>query len=300
MTHAQNGCVAAIGNFDGVHTGHKALLAQARMHADALGLPLVALTFEPHPRQFFKPDDAPFRLTSAAQKERLLKGAGVTTITALPFNAELAGLSAKDFIDQIVVGQLGARHVVVGMDFHFGKGRSGHLDTLEADGRFGVTGVVLTFDTLAPISSTRVRQALKSGDLEAAATMLGRPFAIEGIVQKGDQRGRTLGYPTLNIDLGGMIAPAYGVYAVRVCVDGVWHNGVANLGIRPMFVLQKPLLEAHIFDFDADLYGQTVEVALIKRLRGEAAFDGLPALIQQMDMDSAAAKALLATWPLSH
>ncbi|MCB1539014.1 MAG: bifunctional riboflavin kinase/FAD synthetase [Rhodospirillales bacterium] len=285
--------VVAIGNFDGVHLGHAALLARARAIADAQGRPLVAVTFEPHPRAFFNPDAPPFRLTPETVKARRLKELDVDEVQILDFNAIMAGLSAAQFVDMIVVGHLDAAHVVVGSDFHFGKGRAGHVDTLQADGRFQVTAVTLEAAGDAPVSSTRIRAALKEGDIAAANAMLGWAWEIEGPVVHGDARGRELGYPTANMPLGETCVPAHGVYAARVLIDGEWRMGAANIGIRPMFATPEPLLEVYVLDFSGDLYGQTLRVQPVRKLRDEAKFDTLDALKAQIAQDVARAREIL-------
>jgi riboflavin kinase/FMN adenylyltransferase len=286
--------VLAIGNFDGVHKGHAALLRMARAIADDKGLKLRVLTFEPHPRQFFDPNAKPFRVTLESAKTRLLKFNKVDDVQIAVFNAELAGTSAANFIDHVIVRDMNAAHVVVGDDFHFGKGRSGHVDTLMKDGRFGVTPITLVTDVTDAISSTRIRQAIAAGDIASANAMLGWNWGIEGVVEHGDKRGRELGYPTANIALGDTQSPAYGIYAVWVDIgDGVARPGVANIGIRPMFEVQKPLLEAYLFDFDGDLYGKTLRVTPIQLIRPEAKFEGLDALKAQIAKDCLAARDIL-------
>lgn len=254
---------------------------------------LVALTFEPHPRSFFKPADAPFRITPEPVKERRLKALGVDRVDVLDFNDIMAGLTAEQFIEMIILGHLNASHVVVGSDFHFGKSRTGTVETLRNDKRFQVDGVALELMADAPVSSTRIREALKSGDIGVANAMLGWDWEMEGIVAHGDKRGRDLGYPTANIPLEDTIAPAYGIYAVRVNIDGAWRDGVANIGIRPMFETKAPLLEVYVFDFDGDLYGQPLRVQPVQKLRDEARFDDLEALKAQMARDVVDAKAAL-------
>ena len=284
-------CILAIGNFDGVHRGHAALLAHAREIAGRM--PLHALTFEPHPRQFFKPDGAPFRITPRDQKIRRLK-ALTDDIRVLDFNAGLAAMSAASFIDDIVIRGMNAAHVVVGQDFHFGHGRTGNVATLKSDGRFDVTPVMLVADDLAVISSTRIRQALHDGNIVDANAMLGWDWAIEGTVVHGDKRGREIGFPTANIWLDDTVSPAHGVYAVLVDTgDGVWRPGAANIGLRPMFVLPKPLLEVYLLDFDGDLYGKTLAVRPVRFLRSEAKYEGLDALRSQIAKDCAQARDIL-------
>lgn len=294
MDDSNNPCVVAIGNFDGVHKGHAALLAHARAVADAHGLPLAALTFEPHPRQFFKPSDKPFRLTPEHVKERRLKACGADSVEILDFNEIMASLTPQQFIDFMLVDHLNAVHVVVGSDFHFGRNRAGTLATLQGDARFKTHAVTLALAGDAPVSSTRIRAALEAGDIQAANTMLGWDWEIEGEVAHGDKRGRELGYPTANIPLGETLCPAYGIYAVRVDVGGgIWHRGAASIGLRPMFKVKEPLLEVYILDFEGDLYGRTLRVQLVKKLRDEVKFDGLEALKTQMALDVTAVRDII-------
>jgi len=284
----QKPTVVAIGNFDGVHKGHAALLKRARAIADSKGLELVALTFEPHPRTFFKPEGKPFRITPETVKERRLKASGAARVDVLDFNQIMADLSAAAFIEIMLVDLLNASHVVVGADFHFGKGRAGHIDTLQADGRFTVDAVTLEESDSAPVSSTRVREALEVGDIAAANALLGWEWEIEGEVVHGDKRGRELGYPTANVVLGDTIVPAHGIYAVTVDVgDGIWHRGAASIGIRPMFEVKTPMLEVFILDYQGDLYGKTIRIRPLKKLRDEQKFDGIEALKTQMAIDVA-------------
>jgi riboflavin kinase / FMN adenylyltransferase len=285
--------VVAIGNFDGVHRGHAALLAHAREVANEYKLPLTVLTFEPHPRSYFKPDSAPFRLTPEPVKDRRLKIHGVDRIDVLDFNAIMAGLSAAQFIDMILVDHLKASHVVVGADFRFGKDRGGHIDTLQGDGRFHVHAVVLEKMMDVPVSSSRIRDALTAGDIDSANAMLGWPWEIEGIVERGDRRGHELGYPTANVWLDETLAPAHGIYAVRVWIKERWRNGVASIGLRPMFQVKAPLLEVHVFDFIDDLYDTSLRTQPIRKLRDEVKFDTTEALVAQMHHDADLARAIL-------
>lgn len=289
------GCTVAIGNFDGVHLGHQALLAAARTASAA---PVVALSFEPHPREYFATlrgeAAVPFRLTLDETKVRFLQAAGADHVVLLAFDPMLASLSAQDFIDRVLVQGLGAAHVVVGTDFVFGRDRGGSLATLAADGRFGVTAVSPKGDTAGAYSSSRVRSALAAGDLNAVACLLGRRHSIEGPVIHGEKRGRELGYPTANQSLERLALPPFGIYAVRLRIEGEdsWRHGVANLGIRPMFAIKQPILETYIFDFDQDIYGRRLRVEPVAFLRGEARFDSLDALISQMKQDCQAARAV--------
>jgi riboflavin kinase/FMN adenylyltransferase len=299
---AVRGAVVAIGNFDGVHRGHQTVVAAARAEARRLGVPLCVLSFEPHPRSLFRPDDPPFRLTPFRIKARLLEALGVDLHVVLHFDRAFAARSAEDFIETILVGALGARHVVVGYDFCFGHRRAGTPETLTAFGRrlgFGVTIVTQASDETGGLySSSRARELLAEGDTRGAAEILGRPWEIEGRVEHGDKRGRQLGFPTANVELGDFLRPAYGIYAVRCAVDGegplAWHDGVANLGIRPMWRTEAPLLEAYLFDFSGDLYHRHLRVQLVEWLRGEEKFDSLEALVAQIDRDCEAARRALA------
>ncbi len=296
---ADRGASVAIGNFDGVHVGHQSVIDLARQAApDA---PLGVLTFEPHPRSFFAPDAPPFRLTNAAARASRLEKLGVDLLYELNFNGGLAGLSPEEFATLVISDGLGLRHVVVGADFCFGKGRAGTAEDLVAFGErhgFGVTIAPLLAEGEGVVSSTAIRRALSDGRPRDAATMLGHWHRIEGPVIGGEQRGRTLGYPTANMSIDGLHTPAFGVYAVLVDVlegphQGSYH-GVASLGVRPMFGGEFPNLETFIFDFSGDLYGVPLSVGLVEYLRGEATFDGLDALIAQMDQDSATARNILA------
>jgi riboflavin kinase / FMN adenylyltransferase len=298
---ADRGAVAAIGNFDGVHLGHQAVIDIARGLAASAGAPLGVLTFEPHPRQFFAPDGAPFRLMNAAARAHRLEKLGVERLYELPFNAGLAGLTADTFAQEVIAGRLCLTHVVTGADFRFGKGRAGTAATLVALGRahgFGVTIADLVLAGGAAISSTAIRAALTEGRPRDAAAMLGHWHRIEGPVIRGDQRGRDLGYPTANMSIAGLHPPRFGVYAVRVDVlDGPHagtYGGAASIGVRPMFGVNVPNCETFLFDFKGDLYGATLSVALIDYLRPEARFDGLDALIVQMGADCARARGILA------
>jgi len=297
------GAVVAIGNFDGVHRGHRALIAEARKQADAKGVPLAVLSFEPHPQEFFRPSPDCFRLTPLRTKARLLADLGVDVLFALPFDADMARRSPQDFVETILVKDIGIKGVVVGHDFEFGQKRAGNLNTLRTLGEqhgFSVTA----FDTVTAsgdekISSTLIRQLLKEAKPEQAARLLGHPWMIEARVEHGDARGRTMGFPTANMHLHHCLAPAYGVYAVRVAIlEGDHavsrHDGVANFGIRPMYQVNVPLLETHLFDFDGDLYGKYLSVELIRYIRPEAKFPSLQDLIAQIAADAAQARTILA------
>jgi riboflavin kinase/FMN adenylyltransferase len=292
------GAAVAIGAFDGVHRGHQAVIANAREAAQRLGALLAVVSFAPHPRRWFQPDAAPFRLMTPDQMARALEPLGVDILYLLPFDAGMAAMSEEAFVREVLSGGLGIRHAAVGFDFTYGKGRTGSPEALRRHGEslgftVGVTDRVDDPDGLK-LSSSAVREALKAGDMDRATAILGRPFAIEGEVVHGDKRGRTIGVPTANIRMGDYMRPAYGVYAVRTRLpDGRVVDGVANLGVRPMYELPEPLLEVWLFDFDEDLYGQTLEIELIAFLRGEIAFDGLDALKVQIGADAEAARAAL-------
>lgn len=291
------GGVVALGNFDGFHLGHQAVVGRAIARARAEGRPALVATFDPHPVRFFRPDAPPFRLTTLEQRERLFAAAGADAMIVFHFDAALAGLSAAAFVDERLVGLLGAAGVVTGEDFTFGKGRDGNVAVLRELGvTRGIAAEAVAPVTLdgEPVSSSRIRAALQSGDCATATRLLTRPFAIEGVVQHGDKLGRTIGYPTANIALDRYLRPRYGIYAVRGRLpDGRVLDGAASLGIRPTFDPPKELLEPFFFDFTGDLYGQTVEVELHAFLRDEAKFDGLEALTRQMDADCAEARRLL-------
>lgn len=293
------GAAVAIGAFDGVHRGHQAVIDAARQVARQRDLPLGVVSFDPHPRRWFQPDAAPFRLMSPGQMERALDDLGVDRLYRLPFDGEMAALSDQAFARQVLGDGLGIAHAAVGFDFTFGKGRSGSPEALARYGEqagFTVSPVARVDDADGlKLSSSAVREALKAGDMARATAILGRPFAIEGKVVHGDKRGRTIGVPTLNIALGDYMRPAYGVYATRTRLpDGRLIDGVASLGVRPMYPTDEPLLEVWLFDFDGDLYGQTVETDLVAFLRPEATFDGLDALKVQIEADATAARAALA------
>ncbi|MHA6723378.1 bifunctional riboflavin kinase/FAD synthetase [Sphingomonas sp. RS2018] len=294
---ALRGGIVALGNFDGFHLGHQAVAGAAIARARAEGRPAIVATFDPHPVRFFKPDVAPFRLTTLDQRERLFADAGADAMLVFAFDAALAGLDARAFVEQRLLGLIGAAGVVTGEDFTFGRGRSGStavLRDLGAELGFSVETVGAVLADCEPVSSSRIRDALQAGRPRDAAALLTRPFAIAGVVQPGDRVGRTIGYPTANIDLGKYLRPAYGIYAVRGrLADGRVLHGAANLGIRPTFVPPKELLEPYFFDFSDDLYGQDIEVELIEYLRPEAKFDTLDALKAQMALDCARARAIL-------
>jgi riboflavin kinase/FMN adenylyltransferase len=296
------GAAVAIGAFDGVHRGHQAVIAAARDAARSLGAPLGVVSFDPHPRRWFQPDAAPFRLMTPAQMARALAPLGVDRLYLLPFDAGMAAMSDEAFARDVLAGGLGIRHAAIGFDFTYGKGRTGSPEGLRRQGEafgFGVTACERVDDPDGlKLSSSAVREAVHAGDMARAAAILGRPFAIEGEVVHGDKRGRTIGVPTANIRLGDYMRPAYGVYATRTRLpDGRVVDGVASLGLRPMYALDEPLLEVWLFEFDGDLYGQTIETQLIAFLRGEETFADLDTLKRQIDADAEAARAALRLAP---
>ncbi|WP_102783262.1 bifunctional riboflavin kinase/FAD synthetase [Thalassospira sp. GB04J01] len=306
LTDEARGAVVAIGNFDGLHLGHQSLLDQAREIARDLGVPLAILTFEPHPRMLFRADDPPFRLTSADDRETAASNIDIDLFYEAEFNRDFAAMSAEEFIERVLVKGLGAKHVVVGWDFCFGKGRAGDVDLLRSIGQtsgFGVTAVeAVTHDNGIVYSSTAIRQALRDGRPQDATHLLGRPWEIAGIVAHGDARGRTIGFPTANVALGNHLRPKFGVYAIELGLisqdDGQtverWVRGVANIGVRPSFGGDNDAgLEAHLFDFDQDIYDRPVRVRLHGFIRGEKKFDGLDALKAQIASDVVAAKEIL-------
>jgi riboflavin kinase/FMN adenylyltransferase len=294
---ALRGAVIALGNFDGFHLGHQAVVGRAVQRGAHERRPVIVATFDPHPVRHFKPDTPPFRLTTLDQRERLFAHAGADAMMVFNFGAELASTTAEDFVTELLAKRFGAAGVVTGEDFIFGKGRGGNAELLRDLGaKHGIVAeaVEAVERDGIKISSGRIREALQAGDPGTATQMLTRPFAIQGEVIHGDKRGRDLGWPTANMELGNYLRPKYGIYAVRVTLDdGSEHAGVASLGVRPTFDPPKELLEAVLFDFEGDLYGQTIEVALHAYLRPEMKFDGLEALKAQMGRDAAEARKLL-------
>jgi riboflavin kinase/FMN adenylyltransferase len=291
------GATVAIGNFDGVHRGHKAVIAAALSRARSLGKPAAALTFEPHPRAFFHPDEPLFRLTDEAAKLRLLAATGLDGAIVLTFDAALAKLSAEDFVARVLVAHFAISGSAIGFNFHFGANRAGSPDFLQAQGkRFGFTVDIVPplLDGGRPVSSGPIRAALAAGRLEEAAEFLGYPWFISGTVVHGDKRGRELGFPTANLRLDPACALRHGIYAVRVAVGGRRYDGVASFGRRPMFDTGAVLLEIFLFDFSGDLYGATIDVAFIAWLRDEAMFASATDLVRQMAEDSRLARAALA------
>lgn len=292
------GCVATIGNFDGVHLGHQAVFEALKARASAYGLPSLVITFEPQPLEYFRPELAPPRLTRAREKLHFIRAAGIDRVLLLRFDQDLAFMPATDFIREILVDALGVRHLYVGDDFRFGRDRTGDYALLEAEGRrlgFSVESLSTVSDACGRISSTRVRKALLAGDLETARCCLGRDFSISGRVEHGHKRGRTIGFPTMNVGLARRSSPLRGVFAVEV--DGLGPQavqGVANIGNRP--TLQgddRFLLEVHLFDFDREVYGKAVTVRFIQRIRDEKKFESFEQLRAQILRDAEAARVLL-------
>lgn len=292
------GAIVALGNFDGFHRGHQAVVGRAVQRGAHERKPVVVATFDPHPVRLFRPDAPPFRLTTLDQREALFAAAGADAMLVLDFTPKLAATGAEEFVGDLLIGRLGVGGIVTGDDFTFGKGRGGNVERLaEWAAAHGVTAEAVrpVLASEERVSSGRIREALAAGDVATATRLLTRPYTIAGTVERGDARGRELGYPTANVALGDYQRPRYGIYAVRVTLpDGRELPGVASLGIRPMFDPPKELLESHIFDFDEDLYGQEIDVALHHFLRDEARFDSLDALKAQMREDEAEARQLLA------
>lgn len=300
------GAVVAIGNFDGLHRGHQIVVAAARDRAKAAGRPLGLLTFKPHPRQFFRPGEPPFRLTPFRAKVRIIESLGIDRLFVCRFDAKMAGISAEAFVETVLHQGIGAAHVVVGHDFAFGSQRRGNMDLLRAKGQelgFDVTVVEPAKDDQDVIySSSVIREYLQQGQPRRAAALLGRSWEMEGRVLSGHQRGRTIGFPTANVDPANYVEPARGVYAVRAGVTTAgetrWYDAVANIGVRPTVDGSQLLLETHLFDFTGDLYGAYLRVALVDYLRPEQKFDDFEALKHQITVDSAQAREKLATFAL--
>ena len=297
LPESARGASIALGNFDGLHAGHKAVMEAARIAGHGR---FSVATFEPPPRAYFRPGDPPFRIFRPERRNAAILAAGASTVFELPFNGEMAAMTDEGFVRNVLVDGLGASHVSVGFDFRFGRGRMGHAQRLSSLGRalgFGVTIVEEVEGRGAKASSTAIRQALMAGEPDLAAGMLGGPWTADGIVESGEQNGRKLGFPTANLQLGELIHPKHGVYAVRARIEGEadWRPGVANFGRTPTTGLRDPLLETHIFDFKGDIYGKRLEVQLVAYLRPEKRFDSLDLMVEQMHLDSAEARAILAT-----
>lgn len=297
LPRSARGASIALGNFDGLHAGHKAVMEAARVAGHGK---FSVATFEPPPRAYFRPGDPPFRIFRPERRNAAILAAGAGTVFELPFNGEMAAMTDEGFVRTVLVDGLGASHISVGFDFRFGRGRMGHAQRLSSLGRalgFGVTIVEEVEGRGAKASSTAIRQALMAGEPELAAEMLGGPWTADGTVESGEQNGRKLGFPTANLQLGELIHPRHGVYAVRARIEGEadWRAGVANFGRTPTTGLRDPLLETHIFDFKGDIYGKRLEVQLVAYLRPEKRFDSLDLMVAQMHIDSAEARAILAT-----
>ena len=292
------GAILALGNFDGFHRGHQAVVGEAIRRAREQGRPAIIATFDPHPVRFFDPQAEPFRLTTLDQRAELFAAAGADAMLVIGFDADVAGMSAQSWVEDGLHGHLGAAGVVTGEDFTFGKGRSGNPQVLrELGAPLGLDAVTVgpVHDDTGPISSSRIRAALKAGDCATATALLTRPFAIRGVVQHGDKIGRTIGFPTANLPLDNYLRPRFGIYAVtgRLTGQGTVLKGAANIGVRPHFDPPKELLEPHFFDFSGDLYGQEVEVAFHHFIRPEAKFASLDELVAQIGRDCDRARELL-------
>jgi len=299
-TAIPKGAVVAMGNFDGVHLGHRAVIAAALEMGRAHGRPALALTFEPHPRRFFSPNTPQFRLSDETAKLRLLAATGLDGAVIMTFDKQRAGTSAQDFIHHDLIGRLGISGIAVGYDFHFGKGRVGSPSLLVGEApRLGIEVDVQPHIDIdeRPVSSSAIRMALAEGQIADATAMLGGPWFVTGEVIHGEKRGRELGYPTANIHLDGHCGLRHGIYAVRVGCGRTRLDGVASFGRRPTFDNGAPLLEIFLFDFKGDLYGQSLDVAFIDFIREELKFASVEALVRQMDDDTARARAALAAAP---
>ena len=292
-----HGSVVTIGNYDGVHRGHQHMLATVTARARELGLPATVVTFEPTPREYFEGDAAPARLMRLREKLEALPLYGVDRVVVLRFDRRMQAMGADEFVERLLVRGLGARHVVVGHDFHYAHRREGNIDTLRAAGArhgYAVEEVGRYLVDGERVSSSLVREALGRGDLARAGLLLGRPYRMAGRVRRGQQLGRRLGYPTANLALHRKVVPLWGVFAVRVSGAGlVDHPAVASLGTRPTIDGTEPLLEVHVFDHDGDLYGRYLDVDFVRRLRDERRFESLDSLVEQMHRDAAEARELL-------
>ena len=294
-----SGAAIALGNFDGLHAGHRAVIASAATAAKRLGVPLSVATFEPAPRRFFQPDAQPFRLMTPLRRKVALDAIGVRDLHLLKFDAAMAAMTDREFCQRVIVGEVGARSVSVGFDFRFGKGRMGDADSLRrhgADMGFEVHIVAEVQDAGEKVSSSGIRAAIERGDMAEASHGLGEWWIVDAVVEHGEKRGRTLGFPTANMRLGEIVHPAHGVYAVWAQVDGeaAWRPGVASFGRTPTTGLRDPLLEVVIFDWSGDLYGKRLHTAFAAFLRPQATFAGLDELVAAMRQDEANARSLLA------
>jgi riboflavin kinase/FMN adenylyltransferase len=297
LRERHRGCVATIGNFDGVHLGHQHMIAGVRAHAGALGLPAAVITFEPTPREFFEGPAAPSRLTRLREKLEALAIYGVDRVVVVRFDQRLQAMGAEEFVERLLVEGLGVRHLVIGHDFRFARRREGNFAMLQAAGArhgFAVEEIGEFRVDGERVSSSLVRDALGRGDLDRATRLLGRPYRMAGRVRLGRKLGRELGFPTANIALHRKVVPLWGIFAVRASGAGLAdHPAVASLGTRPTVDGTDPLLEVHLFDFDGDLYGRCLDVDFIARLRDERKFESLDALVEQMHHDAAAARKAL-------
>ena len=297
LAAADRGAAVALGNFDGVHLGHQQVIAGAAAAAIAIGAPLAVITFDPHPRRLFQPDEPAFRLMTTDQQARALEALGVDLLYVLNFDFEMANFSDRDFVEKVLHDGLGVRHVAVGFDISFGKGRTGSPEAMKAYGAelgFTVSVAEAAGEGAEKYSSTAVREALRDGHPETAAAILARPFAIEGVVRRGQQLGRTLGFPTANVFMVDYVVPRLGVYATRTRLpDGRVQAGVANIGNNPTTGEVETRLEVWLFDFDEDLYGQVIETQLIAFLRPEEKFSSIDEMVVQIRRDEATARAIL-------
>lgn len=294
--------VVALGNFDGVHIGHKAIIEKTLEIAKSKGIPSAVMSFEPHPVSFFKPDIKPFRITPLPRKQEILENMGVDILFALDFNLEFSNLSAADFVENILVSGLAVKHVVIGYDFIFGHKRSGNADFLKKSSEkhgFGFTQLEAIKNDGKIYSSTRIREFIRTGEIESAEELLGHSFIISGKVADGEKRGGKIGFHTANIPLGEYIRPAFGVYAARVKIEDEknWRNAVINIGVKPTFGAKQETLEAHIFDFNSDIYGKTLAIKLIRYIRPEMKFNSMEELSMQIKKDSEKAKEILTITP---
>ena len=297
IPEALRGAILALGNFDGFHLGHQAVVGEALEWARSEGCPCIVATFDPHPMRHFKPDVPPFRLTTLDQRQELFAAAGADAMLVFHFDGAMAGQPAEDWAEGMISRHLGAAGIVTGEDFTFGKGRGGNPALLRERG-VETRAVPAVQDEQGVISSSRIREALRAGDCTEATHLLTRPFTIRGVVQHGDKLGRTIGFPTANLDLGSYLRPHYGIYAVTGSLqDGRMLQGAANIGVRPTFDPPKELLEPFFFDFSGDLYGQQIDVAFHHFLRDEAKFASLEALTAQMQRDCDEARKLLSAAP---
>ncbi len=300
LSRGDQGAVIALGNFDGLHRGHQAVIARAQAIAIDLGTPLGIGLFRPHPYRFFKPDAAPFRLMSARIRAQIMDDLGIQFLYEIPFNDELRDLDDTEFVEQVLHKGLGIRHVVVGEDYGFGKNRCGNVESLtrlcKARG-IGVTAIspVGLHKHYGKYGSTEIRKALQDGDVFYAQHMLSRPWRVDGVVQRGERRGRTINFPTANLDFADLVRPKFGVYVVEVRIEGeeIWRPGVANTGNRPTVDGEEARLEVHLLDFDRDLYGQLIDVQFRSFIRPELKFESFEALKSQISKDANGARAIL-------